>query len=90
MRLLSGLFFAVSAIAAIYGAGAVHAETATQIFAAENCIGDRSMVRLSWIGVDPEATEVSLLSQLSGQRFQGWHIQGFWCHARKPGHGHLG
>jgi hypothetical protein len=62
MRRWSVLFFSVCAvvIAALYGATSAQADAATQIFAAENCFGDRATVRLSWIGVDPGATELSL------------------------------
>jgi hypothetical protein len=36
------------------------ANSAVQIFAIDNCLGDLSFVGLSWLGVDPAAVEISL------------------------------
>src|SRR5215217_3423294 len=56
------LFFAICAVsaAALHTTSSVRAESATQVFATENCFGDRASVRLSWLGLDSSATELSL------------------------------
>jgi hypothetical protein len=60
MRLGSILFLIICALTAALRVGSVHAETAPQIFAVENCLGERSSVQISWIGVNPAAAELSL------------------------------
>lgn len=60
MRSGSILFVIVCGLTAVLLGGSVHAETAPQIFAFDTCFGERSSVQLSWIGIDPVATEFSL------------------------------
>ena len=61
MRLWSVLFVAaLSTVLWLSGYASARAEAATQIFALDRCVNDRSSVQLSWVGVDPGATELSL------------------------------
>jgi len=61
MRVASVLLAAALLIASgLTIAHPARAESAVQIFAEDNCIGNSSFVGLSWLGVDPAAAEISL------------------------------
>jgi len=61
MRIASIFFAAVLALAsAVLSMGSARAESVAQIFAMDNCLGELSSVQLSWSGIDPAASEVSL------------------------------
>lgn len=61
MRLWAVLILATLSVGAwLSGHSSALAEGATQIFALDRCVNDRSSVQLSWVGVDPGTTELSL------------------------------